>query len=160
MASPEIQSILAGEKAKSVTVTDAGDNLLEVLVESHGGRYIIAKVRISHGKLRIAEISYIVLTGSMYEPDPPVPDTDLERVIQAGKTDPSFRQLIENGAEVADAVSIECLVTTRNLEKNETTGTTVTWAMVTLCHGDESCFFLIDYENYRVFGRGCRENPE
>ncbi len=160
MASPEIQSILAGEKAKSVTVTDTGDDLLEVLIESHGGRFIIAGVRIIADKVQIAEISYIVLMGSLYEPDPPVPEADLERVIQAGKSDASFRQLIENGAEVKDAVSVGCLITTRNLDRDETSNTSGTWAMVTLRHGDESCFFLIDYENFRVFDRGCRKNTE
>jgi hypothetical protein len=159
MASPEIQSILAGEQARSVTVTDTGNNLLEVLVESHGGRFIIAKVRIVDDNVRISEISYVILMGSIFVPDLPITGNNLERVIQTGKSDAAFRQLIENGADVIQAVYVECLVTTRNLENDESLNATETWAIVTLQQGDESYHFYIDFEHNRVIDRSYRKKP-
>jgi len=156
MASPEIQSILTGDEVRNISVTDTGDNRLEILVESHGGRIIIVTVDMIDNKVRISEISYIVMMGSIYEPEVLITGDELEVTVKAGKTHPSFRNLIDKGAIVEKAVSIECLIITRNLERNETTEMREIWAMVTLGYGDESCNFLIDRDSNRVVDRGCR----
>lgn len=158
MAMPEIRSLLAGDESRNISLTDVGDNQLEILVESHGGRIIIARVNIFDEDIQISKISYVVLMGSIYEPEVDIIGDELERLIQTGKTDPAFRNLIDNGAEVVKAVAVVCLIITRDLDNGKVEDTRENWAMVTLKLQDENCYFLVDPANSRVIDRGCRTN--
>lgn len=156
MAMPEIRTLLTGDESKNISLTDVGDDQLEVIVESHGGRIIITRVNTFDNNIHISQISYVVLMGSIYEPEVDIIGDELECLIRTGKTNPVFRNLIDNGAEVVKAVVVECLIITRDLENGKVEDTRENWAMVTLNRRDENCYFLIDPVNSRVIDRACR----
>lgn len=159
MANPEVRAALASDEARTVTVTDIGNNHLEVVVESRGGTIIIARINARDNTITISEISYVILLGSPYQPDEQITGKELERVINIASTDHTFRELLDKGAEIGKTIAVECIISTRKLDTDETTETRETWAMVHLKFQNARWFFLVDTISGRVMNRSDRTIP-
>ena len=159
MANSEVRAALAGDEAKTVTVTDIGDNQLEVVVESRGGTIIITRLNTKDNKITISEISYVILLGSIYKAEEQFMGKELEKIINVANSDPTFRELMNKNAEIVKAVAVECIISTRNLDTEETMETKETWAMVHLEYQDAPWYFLVDPNNSRVINRSSKVIP-
>lgn len=159
MANPEVRAALANDEMATVTVTDIGDNRLEVVVESHGGTIIIAQINARNNTITISEISYIILLGSPYETEEYITGEQQEKVINLASTDRTFRELLDKGAVISKTIAVECIISTRYFDAGETTETKETWAMVHLEFQGTRWVFLVDTKNGRVINRSSKIIP-
>lgn len=159
MANPEVRAALANDDAETVTVTDIGNNRLEVVVESRGGTIIIAQINARNNTITISEISYIILLGSPYETEEYITGEEQEKVINLASTDRAFRELLDKGAVIGKTIAVECIISTRYLDTGEITETKETWAMVYLEFQGTRWVFLVDPQNGRVINRSSKVIP-
>jgi hypothetical protein len=159
LASPEIKMALASDGVETVTVSDIGNNLLEVLVESRGGTIIIVQVDTQNKKVTILEISYIILLGSPYEAEEYITGAEQDKVINLARTDHTFKDLMDKGASMSKTIAIWSIVSTRRIDTDITTQTRERWSMVAVDYQDKQWFFLVNIERARVINRSATIVP-
>jgi hypothetical protein len=159
LANPQVRSIMAGDEMASVTVTPLEGDEVEVVISGGRGTTIIARVDVKGGRVTIVDVAYVILFGSIFEPEKVITGHEAEKVIAVASTNYDFRRLTGKGAIVEKIVSIEILFSTRHLSTGETTGTRGEWAMVTLALDGKEWSFLVDPLGSRVINRSTNQIP-
>jgi predicted regulator of Ras-like GTPase activity (Roadblock/LC7/MglB family) len=159
MANPLVRATLAGDEMSSVTVTALGGDMLEVVVESRGGAMIIVMVNTKYNLVTVTDITYIILFGSIYEPERPITGEEQQKVINIASTDHTFRSIMEKGAIINKTTAIETVVSTRHVATGETIETRDQWAMVELRLETKRWYFLVDPAGSRVINRSITPIP-
>jgi hypothetical protein len=160
LASKEVRAALGNEEMAAATVNDLGGQLVEVIVEGRGGAIIIARMDTRNETVRIMEISYVLLFGSIFEPQQPLTGEDRGKAIDVARTNSTFRSLLDEGFAIYRVDAVEAVISTRRLADGPMIKTSAKWAMIDLESQDSRWAFLIDPENGRVMDRGKRAIPK
>jgi hypothetical protein len=160
LAHPLVKAALGGDSVASVTVTPLDAREAEVVIAGGAGTTIIARAESRGGRVRILEITYIILFGSIFEPEVVISGQEAERIEAIATTNRDFRKLVDRNVRIERIVSLEALVSTRELDTGAVTETRGRWAMVELTRDTQRWFFLVDPSGSRVINESTDPIPD
>lgn len=159
LAYPIIKDTLATDGITSVSVTPLRDDEVEVVIASGGETTIVAHLETRRDQVKIIDITYIILFGSIFEPEETITGQEADKILTIASNQKAFRKLLDKGVKVERIVSIEALVSKRWLSTGEESETRSKWAIVELAQDNQRWTFLVDPSSSTVINRSPSSIP-